>query len=165
MNRHDYFKAFRITVLFFLLLMPFFVNFVSLNNEHATIPVSAPIPDQYMPSINILNESDPLTPAHSPSPSGNFSRNAYWPIKAFLPTQIPSEALLPTVPETHVFTWVSHSIDNNMAQWLFDMGFTDVCIRYVTYEEFKTSASLLAGYGITLWILVNPSFFLNGSSV
>jgi hypothetical protein len=165
MNRHDYFKAFRITVLLFLLLMPFFVNFVSLNNEQATIPVSTPIPDQNIPSGSILNESTALTPTNSPFPSGSFIRDKYWPIKAFLPSQILPENPLFTTPETRVFTWISHSIDDGIAQWLFEIGFTDVCIRYVTFEQFKTSASLLAGYGITLWILVNPGFFSNDSSV
>jgi uncharacterized coiled-coil protein SlyX len=67
--------------------------------------------------------------------------------------------------KTRVFTWISHGINETMAQWLFNMGFTDVCIRHVTYEQFIASKSVLAGYGITLWDLVSPDFFVNDSSV
>jgi hypothetical protein len=185
MNRHDYFEIFLISVLIFLLSTLFFANFASLNTKQVTNQRFTPIPDQEAPSNNTSNEPAPLAPISNQSvPSTNMSNESATfipillsslsrvasldvdrPSDAPLPTQSPSEEPLPSTRKTNVFTWIGHSINDSMAQWLFNMGFTDVCIRYVTYKEFLTSASVLAEYGITLWDLVSPDFFANDSSV
>ena len=61
-----------------------------------------------------------------------------------------------------VFTWISHPVDKATAQWLQHMGFTDVCVRYVSLEQAECSKENLNKYGLTFWWWIDP-FTLQGN--
>jgi hypothetical protein len=59
-------------------------------------------------------------------------------------------------PDRRVFTWISHSINQSTAEWLTDLGFTDVAIRYVSDAELSSSRRVLESVGIQLWTIIDP---------
>jgi hypothetical protein len=63
--------------------------------------------------------------------------------------------------DTQTFTWISHTVNASMAQWLYNLNFTDVAVRYVTQDEYQQSQANLAPYNITPWYVVEPNYFWN----
>jgi hypothetical protein len=70
--------------------------------------------------------------------------------------QIESNPTQQSPTDRRVFTWISHSINQSTAEWLTDLGFTDVAVRYVSDAELNNSRAVLGSVELRLWSVLDP---------